>query len=58
MTYRWDQTSQTNKEMLQHMTAIQKGWRRMLKPKHYKGKTFENVVKYVPPGVDSSDWRI
>ncbi|MQL94480.1 hypothetical protein Taro_027137 [Colocasia esculenta] len=24
---------------------------------HYKGKTFEDVVASVPPGVDPSDWR-
>ncbi|MQM10672.1 hypothetical protein Taro_043570 [Colocasia esculenta] len=56
MTYRWDRTPQTNKEMLQHMTAMQKGYRGMLKSKHYKGKTFEDVIKSIPPGVDLSDW--
>ncbi|MQM19909.1 hypothetical protein Taro_052923 [Colocasia esculenta] len=25
--------------------------------KHYKGKTFEDAVASVPPGVDPSDWR-
>ncbi|MQL75133.1 hypothetical protein Taro_007502 [Colocasia esculenta] len=33
ITYRWDQTPQTDKEMLQHMTSMQKGWRGMLKSK-------------------------
>ncbi|MQM23870.1 hypothetical protein Taro_056940 [Colocasia esculenta] len=28
----------------------------MLKSKHYKGKTFEDVVASVPLGVDPSDW--
>ncbi|MQM20305.1 hypothetical protein Taro_053324 [Colocasia esculenta] len=46
-----------DKEMLQHMTSMHKGWRGMLKSKHYKGKTSEDVVKFVPPGVDPSDWR-
>ncbi|MQM09502.1 hypothetical protein Taro_042378 [Colocasia esculenta] len=23
---------------------------------HYKGKTFEDAIKSVPPGVDPSDW--
>ncbi|MQL80015.1 hypothetical protein Taro_012449 [Colocasia esculenta] len=58
MWYSWDRTPQTDKEMLQHMTAMHKGWRGMLKSKHYKGKTFEDVVASVPPGVDPSDWRI
>ncbi|MQL98531.1 hypothetical protein Taro_031243 [Colocasia esculenta] len=56
MWYRWDQTPQTDKEMLQHMTAMHKGWRGMLKSKHYKGKTFEDAVASVPPSVDPSDW--
>ncbi|MQL85240.1 hypothetical protein Taro_017752, partial [Colocasia esculenta] len=57
MWYFWDRTPQTDKEMLQHMTAMHKGWRGMLKSKHYyKGKTFEDVVASVPPGVDPSDW--
>ncbi|MQM00265.1 hypothetical protein Taro_032995, partial [Colocasia esculenta] len=57
MWYSWDRTPQTDKEMLQHMTAMHKGWRGMLKSKHYKGKTFEDAVASVPPGVDPSDWR-
>ncbi|MQL82665.1 hypothetical protein Taro_015141 [Colocasia esculenta] len=57
MWYRWDRTPQTDKEMLQHMTAMHKGWREMLKSKHYKGKTFEDAVASVPPGVDPSDWQ-
>ncbi|MQL85316.1 hypothetical protein Taro_017834 [Colocasia esculenta] len=57
MWYCWDRTPQTDKEMLQHMTAMHKGWRRMLKSKHYKGKTFEDPVASVPLGVDPSDWR-
>ncbi|MQM06966.1 hypothetical protein Taro_039797 [Colocasia esculenta] len=57
MWYCWDQTPQTDKEMLQHMTAMHKGWRGMLKSKHYKGKTFEDVVASIPLGVDPSDWR-
>ncbi|MQL99927.1 hypothetical protein Taro_032656 [Colocasia esculenta] len=55
MWYRWDRTPQTDKEMLQHMTCMHKGWRGMLKLKHYKGKTFEDVVVSIPPGVDPSD---
>ncbi|MQL74640.1 hypothetical protein Taro_007020 [Colocasia esculenta] len=57
MWHCWDRTPQTDKEMLQHMTAMHKGWRGMLKSKHYKGKTFENAVASVPLGVDPSDWR-
>ncbi|MQL90792.1 hypothetical protein Taro_023398, partial [Colocasia esculenta] len=53
MWYCW----QTDKEMLQHMIAMHKGWRGMLKSKHYKGKTFEEAVASVPLGVDPSDWR-
>ncbi|MQM19454.1 hypothetical protein Taro_052459 [Colocasia esculenta] len=56
MTYRWDWTPQTDKEMLQHMTAMQKGWHGMLKSKHYKGNTFKDAVKSVPPSIDPSDW--
>ncbi|MQM04055.1 hypothetical protein Taro_036845 [Colocasia esculenta] len=33
MWYRWDRTPQTDKEMLQHMTVMHKGWRGMLKSK-------------------------
>ncbi|MQL96198.1 hypothetical protein Taro_028871 [Colocasia esculenta] len=33
MWYRWDRTPQTDKEMLQYMTAMHKGWRGMLKSK-------------------------
>ncbi|MQM06187.1 hypothetical protein Taro_039009 [Colocasia esculenta] len=57
MWYCWDRTPQMDKEMLQHMTATHKGWRGMLKSKHYKGKTFEDSVASVPLGVDPSDWR-
>ncbi|MQL78788.1 hypothetical protein Taro_011219 [Colocasia esculenta] len=57
MWYSWDRTPQTDKEMLQHMTAMHKGWRGMLKSKHYKGKTFEDAVASVPPGVDPLDWQ-
>ncbi|MQM09915.1 hypothetical protein Taro_042799 [Colocasia esculenta] len=57
MWYCWDRTPQTDKEMLQQMTAMHKGWRGMLKSKHYKGKTFEDAVASVPLGVDPSDWR-
>ncbi|MQL83826.1 hypothetical protein Taro_016333 [Colocasia esculenta] len=57
MWYCWDRTPQTDKEMLQHMTAMHKGWRGMLKSKHYKSKTFEDVVASIPLGVDPSDWR-
>ncbi|MQM08431.1 hypothetical protein Taro_041287, partial [Colocasia esculenta] len=54
MRYSWDRTPQTDKKMLQHMTAMHKGWRGMLKS---KGKTFEDVVVSAPSGVDPSDWR-
>ncbi|MQL96300.1 hypothetical protein Taro_028973 [Colocasia esculenta] len=57
MWYCWDRTPQTDKEMLQHMTAMHKGWCGILKSKHYKGKTFEVAVASVPLGVDPSDWR-
>ncbi|MQM23611.1 hypothetical protein Taro_056677 [Colocasia esculenta] len=57
MWYSWDRTPQTDKEMLQHMIVMYKGWRGMLKLKHYMGKTFEDAVASVPPGVDPSDWR-
>ncbi|MQM19891.1 hypothetical protein Taro_052904 [Colocasia esculenta] len=57
MWYRWDHTPQTDKQMLQHMTVMHKGWRGMLKSKHYKGKTFKDVVVSIPPGVDPSDWQ-
>ncbi|MQL78088.1 hypothetical protein Taro_010513 [Colocasia esculenta] len=57
MWFCWDRTPQTDKEMLQHMTSMHKGWRGMLKSKHYKGKTFEDAVAFVPPGVDPSDWQ-
>ncbi|MQM18240.1 hypothetical protein Taro_051228 [Colocasia esculenta] len=57
MWYCWDRTPQTDKEMLQHMTAMHKGWSGMLKSKHYKRKTFEDAVASVPSGVDPSDWR-
>ncbi|MQL81905.1 hypothetical protein Taro_014376, partial [Colocasia esculenta] len=56
MWYRWDRTPQTDKEMLQHMTTMHKGWPVMLKSKHYKGKTFEEAVTTVPAGVDPSGW--
>ncbi|MQM20486.1 hypothetical protein Taro_053505 [Colocasia esculenta] len=57
MWYRWDRTPQTDKDMLQHMTTMHKDWRGMLKSKHYKGRTFEDAVTFVPVGVDPSDWR-
>ncbi|MQM08174.1 hypothetical protein Taro_041029 [Colocasia esculenta] len=53
----WDRTPQTDKELLQHKIAMHKGWRGMLKWKHYKGKTFEDAVASVPLGVDPSDCR-
>ncbi|MQM02965.1 hypothetical protein Taro_035736 [Colocasia esculenta] len=57
MWFCWDRTPQTDKEMLQPMTSMHKGWCGMLKSKHYKGKTFEDDVASVPPGVDPSDWQ-
>ncbi|MQM06511.1 hypothetical protein Taro_039338 [Colocasia esculenta] len=57
MWYRCHQTPQTDKEMLKHMTTMHKGWRGILKSKHYKGKTFEDVVTSIPASVDPSDWR-
>ncbi|MQL89582.1 hypothetical protein Taro_022157 [Colocasia esculenta] len=55
MIYRWDWTLQTDKEMLQHKTTMHKGWHGMLKLKHYKGKSFEDVVTSILTGVDPSD---
>ncbi|MQM12738.1 hypothetical protein Taro_045656 [Colocasia esculenta] len=57
MWYRWDQTLQTDKEILQHMTTMHKSWSGMLKSKHYKGKAFEDAITSVPAGVDPSDWQ-
>ncbi|MQM12172.1 hypothetical protein Taro_045087, partial [Colocasia esculenta] len=51
MWYRWDRTPQMDKEMLQHMKVIHKGCSGMLKLKHYKGKTFEDVVTSITAGV-------
>ncbi|MQM18861.1 hypothetical protein Taro_051858, partial [Colocasia esculenta] len=48
MTYRWDQTPQMDKEMLQHMTAMQKAWCGMLKSK-------ERMTQMTTPALQSDD---
>ncbi|MQL91809.1 hypothetical protein Taro_024425, partial [Colocasia esculenta] len=48
MTYQWDRTPQMDKDMLQHMTAMHKGWRVMLKSK-------ERMTQMTTPTLESDD---
>ncbi|MQM11800.1 hypothetical protein Taro_044711 [Colocasia esculenta] len=42
MWYCWDRTPQTDKEMLQHMTTMRKGWCGMLKSKNIAERNRQN----------------
>ncbi|MQM22776.1 hypothetical protein Taro_055834 [Colocasia esculenta] len=50
LTYQWDRTDQTDREMLAHMSAMHRSC-------HFNGKPLDDVIASVPAGVDPSDWQ-
>ncbi|MQM20395.1 hypothetical protein Taro_053413 [Colocasia esculenta] len=58
LIFRWDRTTNTDKQMLMHMSSVHYTWRGVLKKRHYTGKSFEDVIASVPAGVNPHDWQI
>ncbi|MQM10764.1 hypothetical protein Taro_043663 [Colocasia esculenta] len=56
LTYQWERTEQTDREMLAHMSAMHRSWRSKQK-KHFNGKPLDDAIASVPAGVDPSDWQ-
>ncbi|MQL96976.1 hypothetical protein Taro_029659 [Colocasia esculenta] len=50
LTYQWERTHQTDKEMLAHMSAMHRSWRSKQKKKN-------DAIASVPAGVDPADWQ-
>ncbi|MQL78860.1 hypothetical protein Taro_011310, partial [Colocasia esculenta] len=50
LTYQWERTEKTDREILAHMSAMHRNWRSKQKKKN-------DVIASVPVGVDSSDWQ-
>ncbi|MQL99782.1 hypothetical protein Taro_032505 [Colocasia esculenta] len=50
LTYQWERTAQTDREMLAHMSAMHRSWRSKQKKKN-------DAIASVPAGVDPSDWQ-
>ncbi|MQM08505.1 hypothetical protein Taro_041371 [Colocasia esculenta] len=57
LTYQWDRTDQTDREMLDHMSAMHRNWRSKQKKRHFNGKPLDDAITSVPAGVDLSDWQ-
>ncbi|MQM11597.1 hypothetical protein Taro_044505 [Colocasia esculenta] len=57
LTYQWERTDKTDREMLAHMSAMHRSWRSKQKKRHFNGKSLDDVIASVPAGVDSSDWQ-
>ncbi|MQL97282.1 hypothetical protein Taro_029965 [Colocasia esculenta] len=57
LTYQWERTEQTDREMLAHMSAMHRSWRSKQKKRHFNGKPLDDVIASVPAGVDPSDWQ-
>ncbi|MQL97541.1 hypothetical protein Taro_030233 [Colocasia esculenta] len=50
LTYQWERTEQTDREMLAHISAMHSSWRSKQKKKN-------DAIASVPAGVDPSDWQ-
>ncbi|MQM22439.1 hypothetical protein Taro_055491, partial [Colocasia esculenta] len=57
LTYQWDRTDQTDREMLAHMSSMHRSWRSKQKKKHFNGKPLDDAIASIPAGVDPSDWQ-
>ncbi|MQL89809.1 hypothetical protein Taro_022396 [Colocasia esculenta] len=57
LTYRWERTGDTDRDMLAHMSATHRSWRGAQKKRHYNDKSLDDAIASVPAGVDPSDWR-
>ncbi|MQM15796.1 hypothetical protein Taro_048755 [Colocasia esculenta] len=57
LTYQWERTDKTDREMLAHMSDMHRSWRSKQKKRHFNGKSLDDAIVSVPVGVDSSDWQ-
>ncbi|MQM22627.1 hypothetical protein Taro_055682, partial [Colocasia esculenta] len=57
LTYQWECTEQTDREMLAHMSAMHRSWRSKQKKRHFNGKPLDDAIVSFPAGVDPSDWQ-
>ncbi|MQL76957.1 hypothetical protein Taro_009362 [Colocasia esculenta] len=57
LTYQWERTKKTDREMLAHMSAMHHSWHNKQKKRHFNGKSLDDAIASVPAGVDSSDWQ-
>ncbi|MQL97180.1 hypothetical protein Taro_029865 [Colocasia esculenta] len=57
LTYQWERTDKTDREMLAHMSAMHCSWGSKQKKRHFNGKSLDDAIASVPAGVDSSDWK-
>ncbi|MQM07084.1 hypothetical protein Taro_039922 [Colocasia esculenta] len=57
LTYQWERTEKTDREMLAHMSGMHRSWRSKQKKRHFNGKPLDDAIASVPAGVDPSDWQ-
>ncbi|MQL92440.1 hypothetical protein Taro_025062 [Colocasia esculenta] len=57
LTYQWERTEKTDREMLAHMSAMHRSWRSKQKKRHFNGKSLDDAIASVPAGVDSLEWQ-
>ncbi|MQL80221.1 hypothetical protein Taro_012672 [Colocasia esculenta] len=57
LTYQWERTKKTDREMLAYMSAMHRSWRSKQKKRHFNGKSLDDAIASVPTGVDSSNWQ-
>ncbi|MQL73055.1 hypothetical protein Taro_005390 [Colocasia esculenta] len=57
LTYQWERTEKTDREMLAHMSAMHHSWRSKKKKRHFNGKSLDDAIASLPTGVNSSDWQ-
>ncbi|MQM22993.1 hypothetical protein Taro_056054 [Colocasia esculenta] len=57
LTYQWERTEKTDREMLAHMSTMHRSWHSKQKKRHFNGKSLDDVIASVPAGVDSLEWQ-
>ncbi|MQL77560.1 hypothetical protein Taro_009986 [Colocasia esculenta] len=57
LTYQWERTEKTDREMLAYMSAMHRSWRSKQKKRYFNGKPLDDAIASVPAGVDPSDWQ-
>ncbi|MQL99631.1 hypothetical protein Taro_032357, partial [Colocasia esculenta] len=57
LTYQWERTDKTDRDMLAHMSAMHRSWRSKQKKRHFNGKSLDDAIASVSASVDSSDWQ-